>query len=141
MALARAAARREKEQKKKDEQKTSRVQVTVIQPGDAFNFPKTGDSVSIHYITELEDGTVIDNSYKRGQPLNIILGAGHVIPGWEEVIPNMSKGEKSRIIVPPALAYGDNGYPPIIPPNAKLIFEIELLSLSSQSYQERTKRG
>jgi FKBP-type peptidyl-prolyl cis-trans isomerase len=82
MALARAAARREKELKKSEEHKSSRVQVNVIQPGDAFNFPKTGDCLSIHYTTELEDGTKIDNSYQRGQPLNIVLGAGHVIPGY-----------------------------------------------------------
>lgn len=82
MALARAAARREKEFKKSEEHKASRVQVNVIQPGDGFNFPRTGDSLSIHYTTELEDGTKIDNSYQRGQPLNIILGAGHVIPGY-----------------------------------------------------------
>ena len=59
---------------------------------------------------------------------------------WEEVLPVMSKGEKARITVPAALAYGDRGYPPIVPPNAKLIFEIELLSLSSSKYDEIVKR-
>ena len=60
---------------------------------------------------------------------------------WDEVLPHMSKGEKARIIVPPALAYGERGYPPIIPPNAKVIYEIELLSISSARFYEKTKVG
>ena len=81
MALSRAAARRDKELKKKAEQSATKVHIEVLQPGDAFNFPKSGDSLSFHYAAELEDGTKIDNSYLRGQPMNIIMGQGHVIPG------------------------------------------------------------
>ena len=81
MALARAQARREAEQKKKEELKASAVEINILQPGDAFNFPKTGDSLSIHYTAELEDGTKIDNSYQRGQPINFVFGSGQVIPG------------------------------------------------------------
>lgn len=81
MALARAAARVEKEQKKKEEKEATAVGITVLQAGDAYNFPKSGDSISVHYTAELEDGTKIDDSYSRGQPINFTLGAGHVIPG------------------------------------------------------------
>ena len=59
----------------------SLVSITVLVPGDAFNFPKVGDSLSVHYRAFLEDGTQIDDSYKRGQPMNFILGAGQVITG------------------------------------------------------------
>ena len=82
MALARAAARRAAEQKKKEEAKDSAVEIIVLKPGDAFNFPKSGDSLSVHYTAELvQTGEAIDDSYKRGQPINFQLGSGHVVPG------------------------------------------------------------
>ena len=63
------------------EQYIKNVHIIVLKPGDAFNFPKIGDSCSIHYNSTLLDGTMVDDSYKRGQPINFVLGAGHVIEG------------------------------------------------------------
>lgn len=66
---------------KAQEQYIKNVHIVVLTPGDAFNFPKNGDSCSVHYTSSLLDGTMIDDSYKRGQPINFVLGAGHVIAG------------------------------------------------------------
>lgn len=81
MALARAAARRAKEAQALEAAKESAVEVTEIIPGDGVHFPKSGDEVSIHYITWTEDEVEIDNSYKRGKPITFILGSGVVIQG------------------------------------------------------------
>ena len=97
----------------------------------ALNHPKMGDSVAIHYTAYLLDGTMIDNSYNRGLPIHFVLGGEQVIPGFEQVLPSMSKGQKSKVTVPPEIAYGDVGYPPIIPPNATIVYELELLSFTS----------
>lgn len=90
-----------------------------------------GDGVQIHYIASLPDGTVFDSSYSRQQPINFVLGRNMVIPGFEEVVPAMSKGQKSKVTIPPEWAYGAEGYPPVVPPNATIIYEIELMSFSS----------
>lgn len=82
--------------------------------------------VSVHYTGFLEDGTVFDSSVERGEPIKLTLGAGQVIPGWEEGITGMKVGGKRILVIPPDLAYGPNGFPPVIPPNATLVFEIEL---------------
>ena len=130
MALARAQRQKKEEEKLKKE-----LNLTITKPGDAVYFPKQFDSISMHYIGYLADGSMFDNSYQRGQPVNFILGGGHVIEGWEKIIPMLSKGEKARITVPPHLAYGDRGYPPIIPPLATLTYEIELLTFTSSTHQ------
>ena len=82
-----------------------------------------------------------DKLYQGNEQLNMYFFFHNIYYtiSWDEVLPHMSKGEKARIIVPPALAYGDRGYPPIIPPNAKVIYEIELLSISSARFYEKTK--
>ena len=87
--------------------------------------------MQIHYVGSLPNGTVFDDSYGRQQPLNFVLGGDMVISGFEDIIPTMSRGQKSKMTVPPELAYGAEGYPPIIPPNATVIYEIELMSFSS----------
>ncbi|NNJ12713.1 FKBP-type peptidyl-prolyl cis-trans isomerase [Chloroflexales bacterium ZM16-3] len=89
--------------------------------------PKAGDVVSVHYRGTLKDGTVFDSSYERGEPIEFALGRGMVIPGWDEGIALMRKGGKARLIIPPNLAYGAQGYPPVIPANATLTFEVELV--------------
>jgi len=89
-----------------------------------------GDVVSVHYSAKLEDGTVFDNSYERGEPIVFTLGSGQVIPGWEEGIKLLSKGDKAIFNIPPQLAYGENGVGPI-PPNATLNFEVELVDISN----------
>ena len=97
----------------------------------ALNYPKLGDSVEIHYIGSFPDGTVFDFAYNRFQSVHFVLGGNMVIPGFEEVIPSMSRGQKSRLTMPPEWAYGEEGYPPIIPPNATIVYDIELISYSS----------
>ena len=90
---------------------------------------KTGDTVSVHYVGTLEDGTKFDSSRDRNQPLQVTIGAGGVIQGWEEGLQGMRVGGTRKLIVPPALAYGDQAVGDLIPANATLIFEIELLSI------------
>lgn len=88
-----------------------------------------GDSVSVHYVGTLVDGTPFDSSLERGQPLQFQLGAGGVIPGWEIGVVGMKPGGKRRLVIPPHLGYGSGGSPPKIPPEATLVFEIELLEI------------
>jgi FKBP-type peptidyl-prolyl cis-trans isomerase len=91
---------------------------------------KVGDTISVHYTGTLEDGTKFDSSVDRGTPYEFTLGQGRVIPGWEEGIQGMQVGGKRRLTIPPDLGYGANGYPPVIPGNATLIFDIELLAVN-----------
>ena len=105
------------------------MQHIVIEEGDGPS-PQAGEIVSVHYRGSLEDGTEFDNSYDRGQPIAFPLGQGMVIPGWEEGIALMKVGEKATLIIPPELAYGEQGAGGgIIPPNATLTFEVELLGV------------
>ena len=90
--------------------------------------PKLGQGVQVHYVGWLADGKEFNNSYKLGRPAEFSLGPG-LIPGWVEALQTMKVGGKRRIIVPPNLAYGAAGRPPVIPPNATLTFEIELLAV------------
>lgn len=89
---------------------------------------KSGLTVRVNYVGTLTDGTKFDSSYDRGQPLAFPLGQHLVIPGWEQGIVGMKVGGKRKLTIPPSLAYGAAGKPGIIPPNATLIFEIELLA-------------
>lgn len=89
-----------------------------------------GDVVSVHYSARLADGTMFDNSYERGEPIVFKLGIGQVIPGWEEGIKLLKKGDKATFNIPPQLAYGENGVGPI-PPNATLTFDVELVDISN----------
>jgi peptidylprolyl isomerase len=91
--------------------------------------PVPGDRVAVHYTGTLADGTVFDSSYERGQPIEFVLGQGMVIPGWERGIAMMREGGKATLIIPPELAYGPQGSPPTIPPNATLTFEVELVEV------------
>lgn len=89
--------------------------------------PEQGDNVSVHYTGKLIDGTVFDSSIERGVPIEFTLGVGQVIPGWDEGIMMMSKGEKGVLYIPYYLGYGDRGAGSVIPPFATLIFEVELI--------------
>jgi FKBP-type peptidyl-prolyl cis-trans isomerase len=90
---------------------------------------KTGDTVSVNYTGWLADGTKFDSSYDRNQTFDFVLGAGNVIKGWDEGVVGMKVGGKRKLIIPPDLAYGASGYPPVIPANATLTFEVELVSI------------
>src|SRR5215475_12592401 len=92
--------------------------------------PKQGETVSVHYTGWLTDGTKFDSSVDRDEPFAFVLGTGQVIQGWDQGVATMRVGDKARLTIPPELAYGQQGYPGAIPPNATLVFEVELLSIS-----------
>ncbi len=101
--------------------------------------PQAGEIVAVHYKGTLEDGTEFDNSYSRGEPIRFPLGQGMVIPGWEEGIALMREGGKAKLTIPPELAYGERGTGGVIPPNATLIFELELVSIQPGSSSAPTQ--
>ncbi len=90
---------------------------------------KTGDTVTVNYVGALyENGKVFDASWKRNEPFQFTLGKGEVIPGWEQGVVGMKVGGRRELIIPASLGYGAKGSPPKIPPNAPLIFVVDLLS-------------
>lgn len=92
----------------------------------------SGNVVSVHYSGYLEDGSMFDSSVARGEPFNFPIGYGKVIKGWDQGITQLRVGEKARLVIPSELGYGIIGYPPIIPANATLIFDVEVLEIVSQ---------
>lgn len=91
--------------------------------------PTSGKSVTVHYTGVLVNGTKFDSSVDRGQPFVFRIGAGEVIPGWDEGVISMKVGGKRKLVIPPQLGYGSAGAGGVIPPNATLIFEVELLDV------------
>ena len=109
---------------------TKGVQYKVIKEGTGVT-PKASDKVQVHYIGSLLDGTEFDNSVKRGEPLEFPVSA--VIEGWQDLLQVMKEGMKVKAWIPSALAYGEAGVPPMIPANALLVFEVELLKVYTET--------
>lgn len=108
---------------------TKGVQYKVIKEGSGI-VPKASDKVQVHYIGALLDGTEFDNSVKRGEPLEFPVSA--VIEGWQDLLQVMKEGQKVKAWIPSALAYGEEGVPPMIPANSLLVFEVELLKVFAE---------
>jgi FKBP-type peptidyl-prolyl cis-trans isomerase len=106
------------------------MKVEVLKEGTG-EAAKSGDNVSVNYVGTLTDGTKFDSSYDRNKPFSFSLGAGQVIKGWDLGVAGMKTGEKRRLTIPSDLGYGAGGTPGgPIPPNATLIFEVELLGIN-----------
>jgi len=106
----------------------SGLQYEVIKEGDGAT-PETGQTVVVHYTGTLEDGTKFDSSRDRNSPLSFKIGIGQVIKGWDEGVGSMKVGERRKLIIPSDLGYGPSGAGGVIPPNATLIFDVELLDI------------
>ncbi|XP_074600927.1 peptidyl-prolyl cis-trans isomerase Fkbp12 [Brevipalpus obovatus] len=103
------------------------VEVQTTKPGDSSTYPRNGQTVVVHYTGTLENGTKFDSSRDRGKPFKFKIGKGEVIKGWDQGVARMSLGERAKLICTPDFAYGSRGHPGVIPPNATLIFDVELL--------------
>ena len=103
------------------------LEIKIVEKGQGVVAEK-GMMVSVHYQGRLTDGTVFDDSNKRGEPISFTLGSGQVIPGWEQGIEGMTVGEKRVLTIPPELGYGEAGAGDVIPPNATLVFDVELVA-------------
>lgn len=92
-------------------------------------FPKNGQVVTVHYTGTLQDGTKFDSSRDRNKPFKFVIGSGEVIRGWEEGVVQLSVGQRAKLVCSPDYAYGSRGHPGIIPANATLTFDVELLKV------------
>ena len=109
---------------------TSGLQIAKLAEGNGA-MPKAGDRVTVHYTGWLTDGSKFDSSVDRGQPFVFVIGRGQVISGWDQGVATMKVGDKVRLTIPSELGYGARGAGGVIPPNATLIFEVELLGVGA----------
>jgi len=105
------------------------LKIYDIKEGDGEEVVAPGDVISVHYFAWLSNGNLVDSSYLREEPFVFQLGTGYVIAGWDEGIVGMRIGGERQLVVPPELAYGEQGSQ-IVPPNSTMIFEIELVAIS-----------
>jgi len=105
------------------------VEVETLNAGDGKTFPQRGQRVTVHYTGTLTDGTVFDSSRTRNDPFSFVIGMGQVIRGWDEGVAQMSMGQRATLTCSGDYAYGERGYPGLIPPNATLVFDVELLGI------------
>ena len=108
---------------------TNGLKIEILKEGGGEG-AKAGDTLAVHYTGTLADGRKFDSSVDRGQPFSFPLGAGRVTPGWDQGLVGMKVGETRRLTIPPALGYGARGAGGVIPPNATLIFEVEMLKIN-----------
>jgi FKBP-type peptidyl-prolyl cis-trans isomerase len=106
----------------------SELEIQDIKAGEGQE-AKSGDRVTVHYVGTLVDGNKFDSSRDRGKGFTFQLGAGQVIKGWDQGVTGMRVGGLRKLTIPPALGYGERGFPPVIPPHATLVFEVELLGV------------
>ena len=111
------------------EETSSGLRYQILQKGNGAKAEK-GNKVSVHYKGQLADGTVFDSSYKRNQPLDFQVGVGQVIAGWDEGICLLNVGDKARLVIPSDLGYGSAGAGGVIPPDATLVFDVELMGVN-----------
>jgi len=109
-------------------QTDSGLRYQILQAGNG-KMPQSGQTVSVHYKGMFADGKEFDNSYKRGNPISFPVGMGNVIAGWDEGIQLLKVGDKARFVIPSDLGYGARGAGGAIPPNATLVFDVELVSI------------
>lgn len=113
----------------KQENKTMGLEIKTTQEGTGERTVKSGDTISVHYTGKLTDGTKFDSSVDRGTPFEFTVGAGMVIQGWEQGFLGAKVGEKRTLTIPAELGYGSRGAGGVIPPNATLIFDVEVVAI------------
>ncbi len=112
-----------------DNQKNMDLKIETTQEGTGDKLTKAGDTISVHYTGKLENGTKFDSSVDRGTPFDFTIGQGMVIAGWEKGLLDMKVGEKRTLTIPSDMGYGAQGAGGVIPPNATLIFDVELVGI------------
>ena len=105
------------------------VSIRIMRAGTSDTYPQKTQALAVHYDAYLPSGQMWDSSRKRGRPLRFRLGAGQVIQGLDDAVSQLSLGMRARVTIPAELAYGERGFPGLVPPNSSIDFDIELLEI------------